>query len=319
MRKKQIFVRDLVEYTGKIDLQLLLVAGNNGLDKEISVGEINRPGLSLAGFFEFFAYDRIQVFGLGETAFMKNLDRKRRNEIYQEYFSYDVLCCVFTHNEYPDEVFIEFAQKNSVPVFVTKHQTTRFISLLTHVIENSFAPFASIHGTLVDVFGLGVLLIGKSGVGKSECALELVERGQRLVADDVVEVTRVDESLVMGNGSEVIRHHMEIRGLGIINVKDIFGISSVRNRKRIELVAMLEEWNPETQYDRLGIDETRYTILDIDLPYIVIPVRPGRNIPIIIETAALNQRLKKMGVYSARELDMKIQDWMQKENKRSNG
>ena len=318
MKKKQIRIKDLVEYSGKIDLQLMLVAGSPGLNKEILVGEINRPGLSLAGFFDFFAYDRIQIFGLGETAFMKSLDRERRREIYSKYFSYDVLCCVFTHNEYPDELFIEFAQENNIPTFVTRHRTTRFISLLTHVVENSFAPAASIHGTLVDVFGLGVLLIGKSGVGKSECALELVERGQRLVADDVVEVTKVDESLIMGNGSEVIRHHMEIRGLGIINVKDIFGIRSVRNRKRIELVCMLEEWNPDTHYDRLGIDENMYTILDIDLPYLVIPVRPGRNIPIIIETAALNQRLKKMGIFSARELDMKIQDWMQKENKLTN-
>ncbi len=315
MKKKQIRIKDLVEYSGKIDLQLMLVAGSSGLNKEISVGEINRPGLSLAGFFDFFAYDRIQIFGLGETAFLKNADRERRGEIYSEYFSYDVLCCVFTHEEYPDELFTEFAQKNNVPVFVTRHKTTRFISLLNHVIENSFAPAASIHGTLVDVFGLGVLLLGKSGVGKSECALELVERGQRLVADDVVEVTKIDESLIMGNGSEVIRHHMEIRGLGIINVKDIFGIRSVRNRKRIELVCTLEEWDPDTHYDRLGIDESSYTILDIDLPYLVIPVRPGRNIPIIIETAALNERLKKMGIFSARELDMKIQEWMQKENR----
>jgi HPr kinase/phosphorylase len=186
--------------------------------------------------------------------------------------------------------------------------------LLTHIVEATFAESVTIHGTLVDVFGIGILLIGKSGVGKSETALELIERGHRLIADDLVEVKKIDESLLMGNGSELIRHHMEIRGIGILNVRDIFGIRSVRNRKRIELVAELQEWDANTHYDRLGIEEQVYTILDIEVPYIIVPVRPGRNIPIIIETAALNQRLKKIGVFSAQELDKKIQEWIVREN-----
>ncbi len=186
--------------------------------------------------------------------------------------------------------------------------------MLTHIVEATFAESVTIHGTLVDVFGIGILLIGKSGVGKSETALELIERGHRLIADDLVEVKKIDESLLMGNGSELIRHHMEIRGIGILNVRDIFGIRSVRNRKRIELVAELQEWDANTHYDRLGIEEQVYTILDIEVPYIIVPVRPGRNIPIIIETAALNQRLKKIGVFSAQELDKKIQEWIVREN-----
>ncbi len=201
---------------------------------------------------------------------------------------------------------------------MTRHRTTRFISLLTHVVEEFFSPAVVMHGTLVDVFGIGVLLMGKSGVVKSETALELIERGHRLVADDMVEVKKIDESLLMGSGSEIIRHHMEIRGLGIINARDVFGIRSIRNRKRIEMVVLLEEWNEGAEYDRLGIDEKRYTILDLDVPFITVPVRPGRNIPIIIETAALNQRLKKMGVFSARELDSRIQNWMRMEGERSN-
>ncbi len=313
MEKKKILVRDLIENESKIDLQLSLVAGREGLSKEITVGDINRPGLGLAGFFDFFAFDRIQIFGLGETAFLRQLPKERKREIFGKFFSYDVLCCVFTHNECPDEMFLDFATRYKVPTFITQHRTTRFISLITHVIEDFFSPLVNLHGTLVDVFGVGVLLTGKSGVGKSECALELIERGHRLVADDIVEIRKIDESLLMGSGSDIIRYHMEIRGLGIFNVRDIFGIRSVRNRKRIELVVLLEEWDESKEYDRLGIDERTRSILDIDVPFITLPVRPGRNVPIIIETAALNQRLKKVGVYSARELDNRIQHWMRSE------
>ncbi len=312
--KKYLRIHDILENTQKIDLQLTLVAGSEGLDKAITAIEINRPGLTLAGFFDYFAYDRIQIFGLGETAYIKTLSRARREEIYHKFFSYNIVSCVYTHNEYPDEIFIDFAKKYKVPTFVTRYPTTRFISLLTHIVEATFAESVTIHGTLVDVFGIGILLIGKSGVGKSETALELIERGHRLIADDLVEVKKIDESLLMGNGSELIRHHMEIRGIGILNVRDIFGIRSVRNRKRIELVAELQEWDANTHYDRLGIEEQVYTILDLEVPYIIVPVRPGRNIPIIIETAALNQRLKKIGVFSAQELDKKIQEWIVREN-----
>ncbi len=309
-KKRKIHIRDLLTQISNIDLKLYLVAGQDGLDKPITGSEMNRPGLALAGFFDFFAFDRMQIFGLGETAFLSNLPDDRKREIYDRFFSYDVLCCAFTHDEMPDEIFLEYTNAKSVPTFVTSHKTTRFISLLTHIIEEYYSPSITMHATLVEVFGIGVLLIGKSGVGKSECALELIERNHRLVADDIVEIKKIDESLLMGSGSEIIKHHLEIRGLGIVNVRDIFGIGAVRNRKRVELVVMLEEWDSKKPYERLGIDENMYTILDIDVPYITIPVRPGRNIPIIIETAALNQRLKKMGTHSARELDQKIQNWI---------
>jgi HPr kinase/phosphorylase len=317
MNKKKIIISDLLARTGTIDLQLELISGKNGLDKVITTGEMNRPGLGLAGFFDFFAYDRIQIFGLGEAAFVRQLPDERRKEIYEKFFSYDVLCCVFTHDERPDDIFVELSNKKNVPTFVTVHRTTRFITLLTHVIEEVYSPCVTMHGTMVDVFGIGVLILGKSGVGKSESALELVERGHRLVADDVINIKKIDESLLMGSGSDIIRHHIEIRGLGIINVRDIFGISSVRNRKRIELVVLLEEWDSTKEYDRLGIDEMKYSILDIEVAYIILPVRPGRNIPIIIETAALNQRLKKMGIYSSRDLDMKIQEWIRIQGSRN--
>ena len=306
----KLTLRYFIEGSGRIDLQLRLLAGEDGLDKEIKSGELNRPGLALAGFFDYFAYDRIQIFGQGETAFMTQLSHDQKIKIYDEFFSYPILCCIFTYEHKPDDLFLEYAEKRNIPIFLTKRGTTRFITLFVHVIDEIFAESVTLHATLVDVFGVGVLLTGKSGVGKSETALELIERGHRLVGDDMVVVKKIDESLLMGGGSEILKHHIEIRGIGIVNVREIFGIRSVRNRKRIEMVILLEEWDSSTEYDRLGLDEKKYTILDIDVPYITVPVRPGRNIPIIIETAALNQRLKKVGVNSARELDERIKKWI---------
>lgn len=311
--KSDIYLNDLLGYTGDLDLRITLIAGNNGLDKKIVDSDINRPGLTLAGFFDFFAYDRIQIFGKGETAFLESLDEKQQKKIFDKFFSYDILCCVYTHGEKPSEVFLAYADKKNIPVFITEYGTARFISLVTHIVEDAHAPVTTIHGSLVDVSGLGILILGKSGVGKSETALELIERGHRLVADDIVEIKRIQESFLIGTGSSLIRHHLEIRGLGILNVRDVYGISSVRNHKRIELIVSLEIWDESRNYDRLGIDEQYYKILDIDLPHVTIPVRPGRNIPIIVETAALNQRLKKMGIFSARELDKKLQEWMNME------
>jgi HPr kinase/phosphorylase len=313
MEKKKLFINNLVDGTIDIDLQLELIAGESGLNKEITGGDVNRPGLSLAGFFDFFAFSRIQVFGLGETAFMRKLPDDKMREMLNTFFSYDILCCVFTHDERPNDIFLELANSRNIPTFVSKYRTTRFVSLWTHAVEKYFSNIITVHGSLVDVFGVGVLLLGKSGVGKSECALELIEKGHRLVADDVVEIQKIDELFLFGTSAEIIRHHMEIRGLGIINVREIYGIASVRNRKRIDFIVLLEEWDENKEYDRLGIDEQKYTILDIDLSYITVPVRPGRNIPILVETAALNHRLKKMGTYSAKELDLKIQDIVRKE------
>lgn len=317
--KRTLTIRDLMaSYGEEYDLRLTVLAGENGLDRTIDVPDVNRPGLSLTGFFEYFAFDRIQIFGRGETAYLHKLEEDRRCAILEQFFSYDVLCCIFSHGDHPSDMFIEHARKKNVPLLVSGHHTTRLISLITHIIEEAHAPTVSVHGTLVDVFGLGVLLMGKSGVGKSETALELIERGHRLVADDIVEVRRIGDSMLVGSGSPIIRHHIEIRGLGILNIKDVYGIRSVRDRKRLDLVVSLEDWDSGKSYDRLGIDEGVYSILDIELPHLLLPVRPGRNIPIIVETGALNQRLKKMGVFSAREFDQKLQEWMKMESQKRN-
>ncbi len=310
----KIYLKDLLDNPGDIDLQLTSVTADRGLRKEITHPDVNRPGLSLAGFFDYFAYDRIQIFGRGESSYLRSLSHSDAMERLEAFFTYDVFCCIFTHGEEPTDIFVDFAKANNTPVLITEISTTRFISYLNHIISSAHAPERAVHGTLVDVFGLGVLIIGHSGVGKSETALELLERGHRLIADDIVNVTIIQDSLLVGEGSKLIKHHMEIRGLGVLNVRDVFGIRSVRNRKRIELVVELEDWDGDTQYDRFGLHDNYYNLLGINVPYVLIPVRPGRNIPILIESAALNQRLKKMGVYSAKELDDRIIEWMKTEN-----
>lgn len=313
---KGMKVKYLLENHERVDLKLRIVSGSGGLGKDIAVRDLNRPGLTLAGFYDFFAYERIQLFGLGETAFMQKLAAEARIETYEKFFSYDINCCIFTHNVIPDDEFLKRADSKNVPVLVTERDTTRFTGIMNFILDEKFAPMVTLHGTFVDVYGIGVLILGNSGVGKSESALELIERGHRLVADDVVEIRKTDETILMGSGSPILKHHMEIRGIGILNVKDIFGIRSVRNNKRVELVVNMEEWDQTKEYDRLGLDETTYNILDIEVPFILVPVRPGRNIPIIIETAALNQRLKKMGIFTAKELDRKIQEWLKSESEK---
>lgn len=309
----KIHIKDLMQKSWNVDLCLSVVSGSGGLNREIKHPDVNRPGLSLAGFYEHFAADRIQIFGRGESTFLSNLGEVELFSRMDEFFHYGVFCCIFTHGIAPPKTFIKLAADYGVPILVTELPTTKFISELNYIIVEAQMEKKSIYGTLVDVYGIGVLIIGKSGVGKSEAALELIERGHRLIGDDIVIINSRDDYMLMGEGSKLIRHHMEIRGLGVLNVRDLFGISSVRNRKRIELVAELETWDEEKEYERFGLTDNFYTLLDIKLPYVLIPVRPGRNIPVLIESAALNQRLKKMGVYSARELDDRIIGWIQAE------
>jgi len=194
-------------------------------------------------------------------------------------------------------------------------ETSKLLSSIIVFLVEELSESISKHGVFVEVYGEGILILGDSGVGKSETALELIERGHRLVGDDMIVIKKIGESLLIGEGSEILKHHIEIRGIGIINVREIFGIKSVTNRKRIDMVILLEEWDSETEYDRLGLDEKKFTIMDIDVAYIIVPVRPGRNIPIIIETAALNMRLKKVGINSARELDERIKKWVNTEGR----
>lgn len=294
------------------ELQLKCVSGQGDLNRKIFSSEINRPGLSLTGFFDYFAHDRIQIFGMGEWAYLNSLDQQRLDIILSQFFSYELNSIIFTHGNIPQEDFLTRARKKAIPVFFTPLPTNRFIAIITEILNKTLAPRTMRHGVMVEVFGVGTLLTGKSGVGKSETALELIERGHRLVADDMVEIRRLSEEILMGTCSDIIRHHMEIRGLGIINIKDIFGAGSVREQKVIELIIHIEEWSEKSEYDRTGMEERFEEILDVPIPVAKIPLRPGRNLPIIVETAAMNQRLKRMGKNAAKEFSEKLVDRIRK-------
>lgn len=306
---KEITVEQLLNEQ-KNALQLELVAGERGLKKKISTADINRPGLALAGYFDYFAYQRIQVFGRTEISFFATMKVDRQRAVLETIFSYDLRCLVVTLGQEIPSLLKEQAESKGVSLLRSLLPTTKLVSSLAHYLEDRFAPETSIHGVLMDVYGVGILILGKSGVGKSELALDLVERGQRLVADDVVYIKRKEDGALIGEGSELIKHHMDIRGLGIVNVPKLFGVGAVRNRKPVGLVICLEEWDESKDYERLGGEEEIYTILDIPLPKLTIPVRPGRNLSIIVEAAALNNRLKRMGYDTVQELEKKLTEAM---------
>lgn len=302
---KSLTVGDFIEKT-KENLKVQLVAGDRGLDRTIAIADINRPGLALAGYLDFFAFDRVQVMGLTEINYMKQLQPSELTERLRRVFKYEIPCFIITRGLASPEEFITEADRASVPVLRSLLTTTKVVSKIIVFLDNQFAPETNLHGVLVDVYGVGVMIMGRAGVGKSECALELIERGHRLVADDVVFIRRRGDRFLYGEGSTVLRHHMEIRGLGIFDVKNIFGVGAVRNTKRISLIVELEDWDASKEYDRTGITEDSYTVLELKLPKITVPVRPGRNIAIIVEVAALNHRLTEMGLDSEKLLTERL-------------
>ncbi|MDR2481359.1 MAG: HPr(Ser) kinase/phosphatase [Spirochaetaceae bacterium] len=317
MKNKQLIVLDLIdiELNNHNSLNLRCAAGRRGLSRSIGIPEINRPGLALSGFFEVFAENRIQVFGRGETAFLK---KKSTVEYIQNFFSYNIPCCVFGLNLEPPDFFLEEAEKSGCPVLITDLDTTELVIRLLRVLSIIFSPKKSFHGVLLEVYGVGVLLIGESGIGKSEIALELIKSGHRLVADDVVEIYCINGNTLIGKGAnKIIGHHMEIRGLGVINITHLFGVGAIREKKRIELAIKLEEWDINKNYTRIGMEENFMKILDVDIPCLDIPVRHGRNISTIIETAAMNERLKNMGYNSAKEFNHNILKWIESETVKS--
>lgn len=298
---KSLTIGDFIEKTRE-NLKIQLLAGEGGLDRAVAIPDINRPGLALAGYLDFFAFDRVQVMGLTEINYMKQLKPTELVERLSRVFKYEIPCFIITRGLVPPEEFIEAANEASVPILRSLLSTTKVVSKIIVFLDNQFAPETNLHGVLVDVYGVGVIIMGRAGTGKSECALELIERGHRLVADDVVFVRRRGDRFLYGEGGNVLRHHMEIRGLGIFDVKNIFGVGAVRNSKRISLIVELEDWDPNKEYDRTGITGDSYTILELKLPKITIPVRPGRNMAIIVEVAALNHRLAEMGFDSEKHL-----------------
>lgn len=314
MVDKAFTVLDMLDLDlkGHNSLNLRCICGRKGLTRVITVPDLNRPGLALSGFYESFAYQRVQVIGRGEYAFLNKLYAENRLDLVRQLFTYAIPCCVFTHNLEPSTQFIEIAEEANCPVLQTDLESTEFSTRLLRLFSNIFAPKRTMHGVLVEVYGVGIMILGESGVGKSETALELIERGHRLVADDIVELRCVNGNSVLGQGAnKIISHHMEVRGLGIINVQQLYGVGAIREQKEVQLVANLEPWSKEKIYDRLGTMQNFMDILGVKVPMLEIPVKPGRNIPIIIETAAMNERLKSMGYYSAKDFNQNVLKWIE--------
>lgn len=284
------------------EIELTLLAGAPGLSRTISSPHIQKTGLALAGFDRFLRTGRMLIFGESEVRYLEGLTSAARTEAASRVLGRNIPCVVVTGGFAPPAELAAEAARAGVPLLQTPLATPTAIAKLTARLESHLAVRGVIHGVLMDILGLGVLVIGDSGIGKSECALDLIVRGHRLVADDTVELRRRGEGVVLGSCPELTRYHMEIRGLGVINIRDLFGVAATRSSKRVELVVQLERWGPDREYDRLGIDEERHDVLGVSVPMIRMPVAPGRNLAILVEVAARNQLLRARGHHAAREL-----------------
>jgi HPr kinase/phosphorylase len=308
---KGLTIREILADCGE-SLQLKLISGGRAVSRRVLVSEVNRPGLALGGFLRKFRAERIQIIGRGEHSFLEETPGWRISGPLKRMLAHpEMPCIVVTNAVRPAPVLARACRQVQVPLLTTKLDTAAFVGELTAYLEDKLAPSATIHGVLVDVYGLGVLIQGEPGIGKSECALELLKRGHILVSDDVVEVRHKRGGLLMGYCPDALRHYLEVRGIGIIDVKLMFGIGSVLNQTRIELAIFLENYDPGKAIDRLGLDTQSVRILDVDVPQVRIPVRPGRNLAVLMEVAALNQRLRTQGIVAARTLQEKLLERMQ--------
>lgn len=277
-------------------------------EKQVKIPEINRPALQLSGFFEHFASERVQIIGFVEYSYLETLEEEKKKQVYETLVSYEIPCLIFCRSLQPDEFLLEAANRANVPIFMTEKKTSQFTAEIIRWLNVELAPCISIHGVLVDVYGVGVLIMGESGIGKSEAALELVKRGHRLVSDDVVEIRKVSDMTLVGRAPDITRHFIELRGIGIVDVKNLFGVLSVKETMNIDLVITLEDWDKEKEYDRLGLEEQYTEFLGNKVVCHQLPIRPGRNLAVIVETAAINQRQKSMGYNAAQELYRRVQE-----------
>ncbi len=308
-RKRHIAVARLLERMAP-DLDLEVMAGFQGMGRPVLISDINRPGLAVAGYLEYFANDRVQILGNTETHFMEMLPAAELQQRLANMFSFEIPAFILSRKLEPRNLFLDMCNRRGIPVLRSTRSTDEVISRIILFLAEEFSPETVVHGTAVDVYGVGCMIVGAPGIGKSETALELIERGHRLVADDVVTLKRRREDNLYTETNPVIEHHMEIRGVGIIDVKAVFGVGCVRNSKRVGLVVELSEWEPDTDYDRTGLTEEHVEILGVRVPFLLIPVRPGRNIAIIVEVAALNHRLKELGIHPAMQLNQRIMQIM---------
>ena len=297
----------LTEVVQKMDLKNL-TPDVELIGKEVNIPDVNRPALQLTGFFEHFDSDRVQIIGYVEYTYLQTLTEERKTEIYEKMLKHKVPCVIFSRSLQPEESFLRIAQERDVPVFSTEKKTSSFMGELIRWLNVKLAPCISIHGVLVDVYGVGVLIMGESGIGKSEAALELIKRGHRLVTDDVVEIRKVSDDTLVGSAPDITKHFIELRGIGIVDVKSMFGVQSVRETQNIDLVITLEDWSRDREYDRLGLEEEYTEFLGNKVVCHSIPIRPGRNLAINVESAAVNHRQKQMGYNAAQELYKRVQE-----------
>ena len=288
---------DLKNYTTDIDLKA----------RKIECSDINRPALQLTGYFEHFEQSRVQVIGNVEYTYIQQLSDEEKHHRYSELMKFDIPCVIFCRDLKPGDILMEEAMKQNVPVLGTERPTSEFVAELIYCLGEQLAPCISVHGVLVDVYGEGVMITGESGIGKSEAALELIRRGHRLVTDDVVEIRKINDHTLIGTSPDITRHFIELRGIGIIDVKTLYGVECVKEKQQIDLVIKLEDWKKEAEYDRLGLEEEYTEYLGNKVVCHSLPIRPGRNLAVICETAAVNHRQKKMGYNAAQELYRRVQ------------
>jgi len=298
-------VRDLLERKGD-PLQLETLTGDVGLDRLIPTPEASSPGLVLAGYTQRFAAHRIHILGETEITYLASLAPAERRKSLETFFGFDLPCVVISKGQEPPAELLELARAKGVPVIRTKLKTAEFYRRLKPFLDDAFAPTTTMHASLADVFGVGLLFLGRSGIGKSECVLDLVERGHRLVADDLVHITRSGNDVLIGRGHELARHYMEIRGVGLIDIRELFGVRAVRQQKRIEVVVQLDDWDASREYDRTGLDGQTTQVLDVALPLVTVPLNPGKNLTVICEVVAMNHLQRYGGVDSAKRFNQRL-------------
>lgn len=306
VKKRSITVGFLFD-ANKERLKLKSLTGDNGFLKEVVDKNIHRPGLALAGYVQLFTFNRVQIFGNTEMRYLQQLSPADRTIALKRLFEFDIPCIIVTSKNDVDQIFLNIALENSVPLFQTPYETTKLVYFISDFLDDQFSLQSVVHGSFVDVYGVGVLLVGRSGIGKSEIALDLLERGHRLVADDVVTITRKGEGILMGAGTDLVKHFMEIRGLGLIDVRSMFGIRAIRFQKRVEIVIELMDWRADEEYTRTGLDDEIIPILDVNIPRVKLPIFPGKNVTVICEVIALNYLLKHYGYDAAKEFSKRLE------------
>ncbi|HSL88488.1 MAG TPA: HPr(Ser) kinase/phosphatase [Ignavibacteriaceae bacterium] len=304
-RKESITVGFLYNQGNNI-CKLKLFTKNHDFEKKIYEQNVHRPGLALAGFVDLFSYARVQVFGNTEIRYLQLQSHEKTEESLDKIFKFEIPCIILTNNNKPSEILLRKAEEKRVPIFGTELTTTKLIYFISDFLDDQFTPRLTLHGSFVDVYGVGMLFTGKSGIGKSEVALDLIERGHRLVADDVIVLSKKGEGILMGSGTDVGKHYMEVRGLGIIDIQKMFGIRAIRYQKRLEVIVELEIWNDNSNYTRTGLDDQTANILDIDIPYVKLPILPGKNITVISEVISLHYLLKHYGYDAARAFQERL-------------